>query len=306
MARKPTTRTPDQLDTEATVIDHDAHQQAQQAMTTVAAIQASYADDRDLVNQLLGQAQMADAMSQFSRTVRLSKLAHVKETKLYRALAGKKMPNGSALQGTWEEFCNLLGHSKDKVDLDLQNLRAFGAEALDSMSRMGIGYRELRQYRQLPEDGQLALIEAAKAGDKDELLDLAETLIARQQAERDSLQRQIAQRDDDIARLNTEQEESLKLTREKDAQINALTKHRRTIERSGARAQADELLVDMDAAAIEAATAIHRLRDNVSAIQAAYEDAGEALDEEVAARIEQNLELAKGWAESLADELGGV
>ncbi|MEG7168342.1 hypothetical protein V2A47_36015, partial [Pseudomonas aeruginosa] len=85
---------------------------------------------RDLVNQLLGQAQMADALSQFSRTVRLTKLAYVRENKLYRALAGKKMPNGSALKGTWEEFCTLLGYSKDKVDLDLQNLRTFGEEAL--------------------------------------------------------------------------------------------------------------------------------------------------------------------------------
>ena len=38
-------------------------------------------DERDLLNQLLDQAQMADAFEQFSRTVRTSKLAFVKENK---------------------------------------------------------------------------------------------------------------------------------------------------------------------------------------------------------------------------------
>ena len=47
------------------------------------------------------------------------------------------------------------------------------------MSRMGIGYREMRQYRKLPEDQKLALVEAAKAGDKESFVDLAEEIIAR-------------------------------------------------------------------------------------------------------------------------------
>ncbi|WP_238945189.1 hypothetical protein [Allofranklinella schreckenbergeri] len=156
-------------------------------------LQAGYGEDRDLLNQLLGQAQMADAISQFSRTVRLSKLAYVKECKLYRQLAGRQTPNGSALHGTWEEFCNLLGHSKDKVDLDLQNLQAFGEEALESMSRMGIGYRELRQYRRLPEDQKQALIEVAKTGDKEGFVDLAEELIAKHAKEKEALAPQYEQ-----------------------------------------------------------------------------------------------------------------
>jgi hypothetical protein len=58
------------------------------AMTT---IQSEYSEDRDLVNQLLGQAQMADAFAKFSLTVRTSKLNFVKENKLYRNLKGKKV-----------------------------------------------------------------------------------------------------------------------------------------------------------------------------------------------------------------------
>ena len=62
-------------------------------------------------------------------------------------------------------------------DEDIKNLRQFGEQALESMSRMGIGYRELRQFRRLPDDQKTALIEVAKTGDKDSFLELAEDLI---------------------------------------------------------------------------------------------------------------------------------
>ncbi len=91
-----------------------------------------------------------------------------------------KIPNsGKVLTGTWEEFCNLLGKSVDKVDTDITNLKAFGEEALESMQRIGIGYRKLRQYRQLPQTQQEELIEAAKANDKDAFLEVAEELITK-------------------------------------------------------------------------------------------------------------------------------
>lgn len=225
---------------------------------------AHYGEERDLVNQLLGQAQMADAISQFSRTVRLSKLAYVKENKLYRALQGKEAPNGSALTGTWEEFCSLLGHSKDKVDLDLQNLRAFGEEALDSMSRMGIGYRELRQFRRLPADSQEALIEAAKAGDKDGLLDLAEELIARQQKEKAELAEQL-----DEARADIEAKDDRAAKRERD--IENLQKKLRQAKLERQRAEPDETAAELrsraSAAALQVRADIGATGDDVESLQ---------------------------------------
>lgn len=160
-------------------------------MNTMTTIQSEYNEERDLVNQLLGQVQMADAFTKFSLTVRTSKLNFVKENKLYRSLKGKKSPNGyDFLTGTWEEFCNLLGISVQKADLDIQNLKEFGEEALDSMSQMGIGYRELRQYRKLPEDQKTALIEVAKSGDKESLVELAEEFIAKNSKEKEQLKKE--------------------------------------------------------------------------------------------------------------------
>ena len=178
--------------------NHQAITMAALAADQMSVLQAGYGQERDLLNQLLGQAQMADAFAKFSVTVTTSKLAYVKENKLYRALKGQKSRNGYDFEGTWQEFCETLGMSVEKADLDIANLKAFGEEALESMSRMGIGYRELRQYRKLPEDQKLALIEVAKTGDKGEFLDLAEEIIAKHAKEKEALSAQVQEQQETI------------------------------------------------------------------------------------------------------------
>lgn len=181
----------------------------------IATVSSQMNDERDLLNQLLGQAQMAGAFEDFSRTVRTSKLAFVKENKLYRNLKDAKNPHGAEkLSGTWEEFCGLLGRSVDQVDRDIANLTAFGEEALESMSRMGIGYRELRQFRRLPEDQKSALIEVAKEGDKTALLELAEEMIAKHAREKEELKtdleisrQMLAEKKEELGTIRNEKEE---------------------------------------------------------------------------------------------------
>lgn len=174
------------------VKDAPLNNEALALVQSAAALASEIREERDLVNQLLGQAQMADSYAKFSVTVTTSKLAYVKESKLYRALKGMKSGHGDQfLTGTWEEFCDLLGRSREQVDRDIANLRAFGEEALESMSRMGIGYRELRQYRRLPEDQKTALLEAAKAGDKESFVELAEELISKHAKEKEAIEAQL-------------------------------------------------------------------------------------------------------------------
>ncbi|WP_225422496.1 AAA family ATPase [Pseudomonas huaxiensis] len=176
-------------------INAQAFQDDATALTALGSIAQGMQEERDLVNQLLGQTQMADAFAKFSVTVTTSKLAFVKENKLYKALKGQKSRDGhDFLSGTWQEFCGILGRSVEQVDEDIRNLRALGEEALESMSRMGIGYRELRQYRKLPEDQKMALLEAAKSGDKEAFVDLAEDLIAKNAKDKQEL----AQRLDNV------------------------------------------------------------------------------------------------------------
>jgi hypothetical protein len=211
--RKPTTVASQPLPE----INPVALEQDNQALATFNKLQDGYSDERDLVNQLLGQAQMAGAFEEFSRTVRTSKLAYVKENKLYRVLNGKKNPNGSEYSGTWSEFCSLLGISVDKADMDIANLSVFGETALESMSRMGIGYRELRQFRKLPEDQKTALIEVAQTGDKDSFLELAEELIAKHAKEKEAAQAKLdaAQKQLADAHATLEAKDQLLTTRNK-------------------------------------------------------------------------------------------
>ncbi|TWC74427.1 hypothetical protein FBY10_101117 [Pseudomonas sp. SJZ103] len=205
---------------------------------SMATAMTSHSEERDIVNQLLGQAQMADSIGKFTATVAVSKMAYVKENKLYRGLAGMHDRDGRGLSGTWEEFCSLLGTSAPKVNEDINNLRQFGEDALESMSRMGIGYREMRQYRRLPEDAQAALIEVAKTGDKDAFVDLAEEIIAKHAKEKAEL----AQRLDEVnADYDAQGEVMAKKAKELDSTKQELEKHRKRIQ----TATPDEVIKDL-------------------------------------------------------------
>lgn len=220
----------------------------------MASLQALHGDERDVVNQLLGHAQMAGALEAFSRTVRTSKLAFVKENKLYRAIAGGKSPHGAqVLSGTWEEFCGLLGRSVDQVDRDIANVRAFGEEALDSMSRMGIGYRELRQYRQLPQDQQAALVAVAKAGDKEAFVELAEEIIAKHAREKDALGRRLDER---TADYTAQSELMAKRSGELDHARRALECSRQQVQAMPADELAKALRAEVAAIAFEAESCV--------------------------------------------------
>ena len=183
-------------------INQDAFQEESAALGVLGSIAQGMQDERDLVNQLLGQAQMADSFAKFSLTVSTSKLAFVKENKLYRALQGKRTADGQQFSGNWEEFCSLLGRSRQQVDEDIANLRCLGEAALESMSAMGIGYREMRQYRRLPEDDKALLVELAKGEDKEAFLELAEEIIAKHAKEKEALAKKIEESEQDYDALS--------------------------------------------------------------------------------------------------------
>ncbi|MBY0465067.1 MAG: hypothetical protein K2W33_08990 [Burkholderiales bacterium] len=272
----------------AVELNTQAIAQAQTDMNTLALVEEAkhgYDDERDLANQLLGQAQMADAFAKFSVTVTTSKLAFVKENKLYRAFKGKKSRDGHGiLAGTWAEYCDLLGRSVEQVDDDIKNLRSFGEDALESMSAMGIGYRELRQYRRLPDDQKQALIEVAKAGDKEGFVELAEEIMVKHAKEKEALAQQLEAKDHRIA--------------ENSQRINELE------EKAGIRAamKPDQVLAaDQDAALTEFRTTLSyvqgSLRQRFAALME-HEKAGNGSHRHVMAgyiaELEAELDMLKG------------
>lgn len=281
----------------AVVLNGEAAAQAVADVDGLAQLRSSYGQERDLVNQLLGQAQMADAISKLTATVAVSKMAFVKESKLYRQLAGTKDRDGRGLAGTWEEFCALLGTSAPKVNEDIANLQSFGEQALESMSAMGIGYRELRQYRKLPEDQKQALIEVAKAGDKEGFVELAEEIIAKHAKEKEQL---------------TTQVEEAKATLEAKDRVLADKNERLTkLEEEGKRkfkpsagseaktAQEQALLTELDQASSAAYLAIHK---TFAAADVALSDSGAR--EAIQTRARQAVEFLVQQLADMAEEFG--
>ena len=118
-------------------------------------------------------------------------LAEVKESQEYKGLQVLSHDGKLLTVSTWEDFCLSIGISRQKVDLDIQNLSAFGEEFLETSQRMGIGYRDLRKLRKLPEDEQQVIIngEAVKTEDKESLIDLIEEMSVKHAKDKASLQK---------------------------------------------------------------------------------------------------------------------
>lgn len=93
----------------------------------------------------IGQVQAATMFGNFANVSSLVWLKQVKESKTYKDIPGI---------GTWDKFCDSVGMSRQKVDMDLQNLATFGEAFLLTCQQLQVGYREMRQLRQLQYDGE--------------------------------------------------------------------------------------------------------------------------------------------------------
>ena len=282
----------------AVVLNGEAAAQAVADVDGLAQLQAGYNEERDLANQLLGQAQMADSFAKFSLTVSVSKLAFVRENKLYKAFKGKKSADGQRfLSGTWDEYCDLLGRSRQQVDEEISNLKSFGEQALESMSAMGIGYRELRQYRKLPEDQKQALIEVAKAGDKEGFVELAEEIIAKHAKEKEALATQVEEAQATLEAKDRVLQTRAELIGKLEEQVAGKFK---PLPGSEARtAQEQALLKELDEGTSSAFLSMHR---TFKAADAAL--SGSGARDAIQARARQAIEFLAQQLADMCEEFG--
>lgn len=120
-------------------------------------------------------------------------LAEIKESQEYKGLKTVSQDGGLLTVSTWEEFCQSIGISRQKVDLDIQNLATFGEDFLETSQRMGVGYRDLRKLRKLPEEDREVIIngEAVKAEDKDSLIELIEDMSVKHAKQKEKLENKV-------------------------------------------------------------------------------------------------------------------
>ena len=281
----------------AVVLNGEETAQEVAAVDGLAQLQASYGQGRDLVNQLLGQAQAFQAAGNLLQTFGVSKLALVKQNKLYQQLSGMKAPNGLELKGTWVEFCQLLGMSDEKANQDIANLHAFGEEALEQMQRIGIGYRELRQYRKLPEDQKQALIEVAKAGDKEGFVELAEEIIAKHAKEKEALAAQVQEAQATLEAKDRVLQSRAELIGKLEEQVAGKFK---PLPGSEARtAQEQALLKELDEGTSSAFLSMHR---TFKAADAAL--SGSGARDAIQARARQAVEFLAQQLADMCEEFG--
>lgn len=146
----------------------------------------------------------------------LKVMREVKEAKKYKGLV-TYIDGELTTVGSWEEFCKACGLTRQKVDEDLQNLSKFGEDFLETSQRLGLGYREMRKLRQLPEEARAEIIDAdySDATDKEELLEKIEDLTAKHAKEKETLQAQLKRKSEDY-------EAQAKVLANKNERINKL------------------------------------------------------------------------------------
>ena len=96
-------------------------------------------------HQFIGRIQASQMFSKLETVSELMWIHDVKKRQLYKNLPGLE---------TWPKFCKSIGYTDRHVDDQLKNLEAFGAAFLETVSGLGVGFRELRQLRQLKYDGE--------------------------------------------------------------------------------------------------------------------------------------------------------
>ena len=126
--------------------------------------------------------------------------------------------------------------SRRKVDEDLQNLSFFGEDALTAMNRCGLGYRDLRKLRQLPEGERSIVVGEIEAdlGDREAIVSLIDEISAKHAREKEALQKQTTD-------LTAELTAARKLNVEKNAKIDELDAQLHRREQIQPDERADEL-----------------------------------------------------------------
>lgn len=219
-----------------------------------------------------GKAQMSKAISRFADVAYLDTLRKAKEAKEYKGLKGIRLGDGTILTGTWTEFCQLIGSSRRTVDERLANLVEFGEKALESMQAVGMGVRDLRKLRALPEDAQKTIIEGVKekgsSFDKEELLDLMEEQAVKHRDECNKL-------NDKIIASNGKLKAVDQLLEQRNKRLNEIEKELAVVKGEGSPAKTQQLIEEKNKllsqalinAKFNAFSAFAEFKDAVVAIQ---------------------------------------
>lgn len=145
---------------------------------TVNAVGDDIAAQQFTCAKVIGQIQVLDALQNFGTTGRVALLRQMKESKAYKGMKVPQADGSIKTLTTFDDFCGVMGMSRSKVDEDIRNLQVFGEAFMDSAQTIGLGYKDLRKLRALPEADRQTVLEAEQA-DPDALKEMIEDLAAK-------------------------------------------------------------------------------------------------------------------------------
>lgn len=222
------------------------------------------------IGVMIGRIQALQGQAKMSSAVSLATIKKIKDTKEYKHLRGMKVPTVGGfkvLTGTWDEFCSLVGSSKSTIHEQLNNLEAFGEDALNAMKSLGMSTRDLRQLKSLPDESVKAIVDGAeiKVANKDEAIELIEEMAVKHRKEKQTLQKE-------VATLSQEKQSTDRLLADKDKKINELSKQLDTPLTSVQRLEKEEdlnkqLLNELNLASLAVDSGTARLSDAVQTIR---------------------------------------
>lgn len=167
----------------------------EQQQSAVSLVAKQMTQSKTQAHEILGMVKAFDFAQKLLTVSTLKLLSQVKETKQFKELDFYDNNGNCRRVGTWEEFCLMCGLTRQKVDEDLQNLNTLGEDFLETSQRLGLGYRDLRKLRKLPEDARAEIVDAefSETADKEELLEKIEELTAKHAHEKQILEGQLKQ-----------------------------------------------------------------------------------------------------------------
>ena len=155
--------------------------------------------DKAQAYELAGMIKAFDFTQKLVTVTTLKIINEVKKTKSYKGLEIMNPSGELVTVTTFKDFCACLGLSVETVDRNLLNLNVLGEEFLETSQRLGLGYREMRKLRKLPDDARAEIIEAdySETADKEELLEKIEDLTAKHAKEKAELESKLKRKTDD-------------------------------------------------------------------------------------------------------------
>jgi hypothetical protein len=150
--------------------------------------------------QVAGMLQGMALVSKLLTVSTIKILAQMKESRKYRGatlLSGGKLLTVSS----WEEYCTACGLNFKHVDENIRNLASLGEDFLEYSNQVGLGYRDLRKLRQLPQEDRAVVLGEVEiaTGDKEAIVELIDNMAAKHAKEKADLEKQIGDKEADLA-----------------------------------------------------------------------------------------------------------